>query len=233
MDRIDMQLERLLKRPAQVSAARRLTGGWTAGTAAIGGQAYPCYALGEGKLPVAAYGRRQDGGAVLVCGEGHPIKPRIQEALGRLEPGTVWVCQYEHSCGALLVAEGERPARYLVIEGVGGHIGFPKGHIEAGEDIPAAVARELREEVGVTDFQYIDGYRVDASVVTRKGRDKDVTYFLASFAPSRNCLRCQTEEIRSLWLLDYEDARKRVNTALDRELLDKAEALLNARPEVF
>lgn len=223
-------LERLLTRTANTVAERQLPGGWSAGTATLDGRRYPCYARGDGALPVAAFGLRPDGSAVLVCGEGHIIKPQIQEALGAWEPETVWTCHYEHSCGALLVVQGEHPTRYLVIEGTGGHIGFPKGHIEAGEDIPATVARELREEVGVTDFTYIEGYRVDSAVTTRNKRHKDVTYFLASFDPARNPLRRQEEEIVNLWLLEYEDARKRVNTELDRELLDKAEALLNALP---
>ena len=123
--------------------------------------------------------------------------------------------------------KGERPARYLVIEGNSGHIGFPKGHIEQGERIADTVARELREEVGITDFRYIEGFRVDSEVLTRKNRNKMVTYFLAEFDPARNVLHRQEEEIRSIWLLGYVEARERVNTELDKELLDQAEKLLS------
>lgn len=225
---MEKQLEGLLGRNAAVTVSRRLSGGWQAGTAEIDGERFPCYALGADEQPVAAYGLRADGTAVLICGAGRPIKPRIQEALGEREADTVWSCLYEHSCGALLVVRDAQPPRYLVIEGTGGHIGFPKGHIEAGEQIADTVARELREEVGVTDFAYIEGYRVDAEVVTNKNHRKAVTYFLASFDPARNRLRPQAEEILHIWLLEYEDARKRVNTELDRQLLDRADALLRA-----
>lgn len=230
MNRLETPLEQLLTRSAQVHASQELPGGWYAGTAELGGLKYPCCSTGTGLLPVVAFGRRPNGTTLLICSEKHLIRPRIQEALGEREPQTVWTCYYEHSCGALLVVLDERPIRYLVIEGTGGHIGFPKGHIEAGEDLPDTVARELQEEVGVTDFTYISGYRVDSTVTTRKKRHKDLTYFLASFDPSRNHLRCQAEEIRELWLLEYDDARKRVNTELDRVLLDRAEALLQTLP---
>lgn len=223
----DLELERLLTRKAEVSLRVRDADGWGAGLARIDGQAYPCYAKGEGLLPVAAYGRRRDGSPVLVCTEGRPIKPELVQELGGREPGIAWTCQYEHSCGALLVVKGERPAKYLVIEGTGGHIGFPKGHIEQGESIADTVARELREEVGITNFTYIDGFRVDAEVLTRKNRQKTVTYFLAEFDPVRNVPRRQEEEVKSIWLLGYEEARARVNTELDKELLDKAEKRLS------
>ena len=54
-----------------------------------------------------------------------------------------------------------------------------------------------------------------------------VTYFLAEFDPARNVLHRQEEEIRSIWLLGYVEARERVNTELDKELLDQAEKLLS------
>jgi len=224
----NLWLERLLRRTAQVSASETLEGGWSFGSAELDGLRLPCYAQGTGALPVAAYGLRADGSPVLVCSEGRTIKPEIQAAAGFRERSTVWACQYEHSCGALLFTGSGDRRRWLVIEGTGGHIGFPKGHIEQGEDIAATVRRELREEVHVTNFRYIDSYRVDAQVITRKNREKAVTYFLASFDPAENILRKQEKEIVNLWLLPYEEARSRVNTALDRELIDKAQRLLEA-----
>lgn len=228
------ELEQLFTQTAEVTARERLRGDCAAGEAVVGGETHPCYALGgrlEGKLPVIAFGLRGDGSHVLICGEGHIIKPEIRVTLGEQEKGTQWTCYYEHSCGALLYTRSGGTLRYLVIQGTGGHIGFPKGHIEDGEDIADAVRRELREEVGVTRFQYVDGYRVDSHVITRKRHHKDVTYFLASFDPSRSGVRRQEEEIVHIWLLEYEEARKRVNTELDRELLDKAHALLSEKTD--
>lgn len=192
---------------------------------------YPCYEVGlsrGSRIPVLAYGERPDGTDFLVCGEGHVIKPDLYELLGKWEPEATWFCYYEHSCGAVLFnRSAEHGLRYLVIEGVGGHIGYPKGHIEAGETILDAVARELREEVGVTDYAYVEQYRVDSHVITKKGRWKDVTYYLAEFDPAQNDLKMQVEELKNVWLLDYETARERVNTDLDRYLIDKAHAMLS------
>ncbi len=226
---MNKELERLLRQPVQATARQALGGGWSSGTAELNGQRWPCYIQGAGELAVAAYGIRADGSAVLVCSAGKPIKPEILSAAGPCEHHTAWTCEYEHSCGALLFTQTVDGRRWLVIEGLGGHIGFPKGHMELGEDIQAAVARELREEVGITNYTYIDGYRVDSEVITRKKRRKLVTYFLASFSLSRNTLRRQEEELANLWLLPYEEARRRVNTSLDKQLLDQAHRLLSAK----
>ena len=220
------ELEGLLLQKAQVTAVEPFGGGWYAGTAELEGQKFPCWSVGKGLLPVAAYGRRTDGTTVLACGNGRLIKPEITAAAGLREAGTEWACQYEHSCGALLFTKAGTDIHYLIIEGTSGHIGYPKGHMEEGESILDAVARELREEVNVTKFSYMTGFRVDADVITRLNRKKTVTYFLAAFDPAENELRRQEEEVANLWLLPYAEAHARVNTALDRELLEKAQAHL-------
>ena len=74
------------------------------------------------------------------------------------------------SCGFVVYTDvlGER--RYLVIESVNGDVGFPKGHVEAGESELETAIRELSEEVGIkavvtdksADVSRNAGVKVDA-----------------------------------------------------------------------
>jgi 8-oxo-dGTP pyrophosphatase MutT (NUDIX family) len=49
---------------------------------------------------------------------------------------------------------------------------FPKGHIDEGEDLEEAARREIEEETGLTDLEYID----TLPSYTRPGIDKNSHY---------------------------------------------------------
>ena len=52
--------------------------------------------------------------------------------------------------------DGKR--KYILITNISGHIGFPKGHIESGENEKQTALREIYEETGV-HTTIIDGFR--------------------------------------------------------------------------
>ena len=54
----------------------------------------------------------------------------------------------EKSVGAILFVKEKEP-RYLLLHYEAGHWDFPKGHVEAGEQEPDTIAREVEEETGV------------------------------------------------------------------------------------
>ena len=49
-----------------------------------------------------------------------------------------------------------KQGRFLLVHHAGGHWGFPKGHIEEGEDDITAARRELLEEAGLADITIPD-----------------------------------------------------------------------------
>ena len=76
----------------------------------------------------------------------------------------------EKSCGIVLFYENDGSQenrndrlerQYLILHYPGGHFDFPKGHVEKGEenDEQTTAARELLEENGISDLQFIPGFR--------------------------------------------------------------------------
>ena len=61
----------------------------------------------------------------------------------------------ETSCGVVLVNFGS----ILLLQYPQGHWDFPKGHVEEDDDDrKATAARELAEETGISDIQFIDDF---------------------------------------------------------------------------
>lgn len=58
----------------------------------------------------------------------------------------------ETSAGGVIVRRSDGGARILLIHDRHGNWGFPKGHIERGEDPSEAARREVAEEAGLTDL---------------------------------------------------------------------------------
>ncbi|MGQ0539903.1 MAG: NUDIX hydrolase [Gemmatimonadaceae bacterium] len=60
--------------------------------------------------------------------------------------------QPEVSAGGVVVRHSAGGALYLLIRDSYGKWGFPKGHVEDGEDPAAAATREVAEETGLSDL---------------------------------------------------------------------------------
>jgi 8-oxo-dGTP pyrophosphatase MutT (NUDIX family) len=64
----------------------------------------------------------------------------------------------EFSAGTLIFRKEKEQALFLLIYSNRNKIwGFPKGHIEPGEDEKDAVLREIKEETGISDLRFISG----------------------------------------------------------------------------
>ena len=86
----------------------------------------------------------------------------------------------ERSAGAVVFIANPEP-EYLLLHYTAGHWDFPKGNIEAGETEKQAAVREIREETGITDVEFIEGFRHIISYRYRKGKrlvNKEVVLFL-------------------------------------------------------
>ena len=56
----------------------------------------------------------------------------------------------EKSCGAVVFTRDHGLVQYLIIQSKEGFYGFPKGHIEPGEQEEETALREIWEETGLT-----------------------------------------------------------------------------------
>lgn len=93
----------------------------------------------------------------------------------------------EFSAGAMIFKRKDDKILFLVIYSARNKIwGFPKGHLEQGETAKEAAVREIKEETGLDNLKFIDGFREEVLYETISKRmpfkgekiEKHVTYFL-------------------------------------------------------
>ena len=113
--------------------------------------------------------------------------------------------KHEKSCGGILFTRKDNTVHYLIIRHLGGHCGFPKGHMDPGESEEETALREIREEVGLT-VSPLDGFRTEETYLLPNKPDtqKTVVYFLAEFADQAVCI--QPEEVAEASLIPYKEA---------------------------
>ncbi|AIC15969.1 bis(5'-nucleosyl)-tetraphosphatase [Nitrososphaera viennensis] len=130
----------------------------------------------------------------------------------------------ERSAGAVVVfmpSDSGKP-EYLLLHYTAGHWDFPKGNIEAGETEKEAAAREIREETGIADVEFVEGFRQIISYRYRKARrlvDKEVVLFLVR-TKTRD-VKISHEHIGFAWK-NYDDAIKQLTYRNARNLLEAA-----------
>ena len=128
---------------------------------------------------------------------------------------------HEKSCGGIVFTRQGNEILYVVIQHLGGHWGFPKGHMEPGEDELTTALREIREEIGV-HAALVEGFRAveEYPLPNKPGVTKQVVYFLAEYSGQE--LRYQKEELKAACLLPYEEAMERLTFPEARQLLLEA-----------
>ncbi|MCD6495310.1 NUDIX domain-containing protein [Candidatus Bipolaricaulota bacterium] len=136
----------------------------------------------------------------------------------------------ERSAGFILYSIDGGERKYLLLRHRhGGHWGFPKGHIEAGESEMDAALRETREETGISDLRVMPGFRELSSYQFHRGSRlvfKENVYFLARAAHTKPIL--SREHTQCQWLA-YAETRERLSFDDMRHILDQAEQSLNGR----
>lgn len=67
---------------------------------------------------------------------------------------------FEKSAGAIIFyKEKDGIIRYLLLKHRAGHWNFPKGLIEKGEKLEQAALREVKEETGLENLEFVDGFK--------------------------------------------------------------------------
>lgn len=137
-----------------------------------------------------------------------------------VDPDTLsLVCFYEKSCGAVLFTEKDGKRYYILIKNMSGHVGFPKGHVEFGEDEHMTALREIYEETGV-HARLIGGFRENYNYLINGYVHKEAVYFTAPFKAED--VRMNIMEISEYRLVTYDEAMKILNYPHDRNILRKA-----------
>ena len=125
----------------------------------------------------------------------------------------------ETSCGIVLVNYGT----VLLLQYPQGHWDFPKGHVEeSDEDHHATARRELREETGIDEIEFIQGF-VERSEYSywhkSRKRTKQVYWYLAE--TERLTVQLSVEHRGHMWL-DWEQAEEQLSHDATRSILQKA-----------
>lgn len=183
--------------------------------------------LFEGRV-IAVIKRKDMGGIVLVVA---PKSKRyiihdIEDAIAYAEKSGTYElsCLYETSCGAVVyrIINGEK--RFLLIKNKRSlNWGFPKGHMERGEDEHMTAYREVLEETGIR-AEFLPDFRIKSEYSIQNKIEKKVIIFLATTNDTRTVI--QQEEIEEYLWLGFTKALEVLRFPNDRQILTKANAYL-------
>lgn len=135
----------------------------------------------------------------------------------------------ERSAGAIIFRKTESGIRYLLLHY---HYktyywDFPKGNIEEGEREEDTARREVKEETGLENIKFIEGFKEKISYFYRREEKivfKEVLYFLVKSEEER--VKLSEEHIGYEWV-DYETAKSRLREK-SKGVLEKANKFLQA-----
>ena len=130
------------------------------------------------------------------------------------------------SAGIILVNENGSEKQFLLLNYPTGHWDFIKGGIEDGESLQQTAIRETREETGITDIEFIEGFKEEIEYFFRAENQnvhKKVIFFLAK-TNSKNVILSH-EHLDAVWL-NYNYALKKLTYDNAINLLKKSNTFL-------
>ena len=144
----------------------------------------------------------------------------------------------EFSAGAIIFHRAENKTKYLLLRylkestGQPGYWGFAKGKIEPNEDMKRTVTREIQEETGLKELNFVDNFQIkDEYFFKRKNASglfetvhKEATYFLVE--SKTDIIILSPEHCDYVWL-EYNEARGKLTHESMRKILDKAQNTIN------
>jgi len=134
----------------------------------------------------------------------------------------------ERSAGAVIFSEIPDGMIFLLLNYPSGHWDFVKGNIEEGETLRQTVVREIMEETGIFDVEFVNGfedkieyhYQRDGNMV-----HKEVVFFLAKTKTTD--VKISHEHLGFVWL-SFNDALKKLTYKNAQNILKKVKLGLKA-----
>jgi len=133
----------------------------------------------------------------------------------------------ERSAGAIIFRREEGKIYYLLLHypgfrGPKSHWDLPKGHIEKGEKLEDTVKREIEEETGLKEIEFLKGFKETIKYFFKwksKNILKFVTFYLAETKTGN--VKVSFEHLGFEWF-PYEKALERLTFKNAKEILQKA-----------
>jgi len=146
----------------------------------------------------------------------------------------------EKSAGAVIFRSEDNTKYYLLLHYKSQHWDFPKGNIEKGEREAETVRREVREETGIGDIEFVSGFRELIKYFYKltpnqkrfgagqEGKTvfKTVVFYLAETREKN--VKISWEHIGSQWL-PYEKALEQLKFKNAKDILAKAHQFLEGK----
>ena len=134
----------------------------------------------------------------------------------------------QKSVGIVLFRNDSGKNEFLLLNYPQGHWDFVKGKVEEGETPHETALRETKEEPGISDIEFIDGFEESVEYDFRfKNEDihKTVVFFLAKTNEKKITLSHEHSDF--VWM-EYDDALKKTTFRNAKNVLSKTnEFLLN------
>ena len=134
----------------------------------------------------------------------------------------------EKSAGIVLFRNDSSKNEFLLLNYPQGHWDFVKGKVEENETPHETAIRETREETGIANIEFIDGFAESVEYDFRFKKEnihKKVIFFLAK-TDEKN-IKLSHEHNDYLWL-EYDDALKKTTFENAKSVLSKANEFLSA-----
>jgi len=132
----------------------------------------------------------------------------------------------EKSAGIVLFRNDSDKNEFLLLNYPQGHWDFVKGKIERNETSHEAALRETKEETGITNIEFVDGFEESVEYDFRFKKEdihKKVIFFLAK--TNEKNIKLSHEHNDYLWL-EYNDALKKTTFENAKNVLTKANEFL-------
>ncbi len=132
----------------------------------------------------------------------------------------------ERSAGAVLFSETDSGKIFLLLNYPSGHWDFVKGNIEDMETLKQTALREIREETGIIDVEFIDGFEEKIEYHYQRDEDlihKEVVFFLAKTKTID--VKISYEHLGFVWL-SFDDTLKKLTYKNAKNVMNKIKKLV-------